>query len=169
MAFVSRIPALLMLFVVLAGCQDKKASPPASAKPADAPAAVANNVATTAPTVASIPPSPAKRRLARWMCSTQAGQTKSNHCANSTRGYVKTAMLVIQGRPPTWSRLPCSSRFELAQSTSCRPGNTWDGLAKVSKLPNFRDSGSHPLRSPSSGPNLSCRLRLIPSALLKII
>jgi len=55
MAFVSRIPALLMLFVVLAGCQDKKASPPASAKPADAPAAVANNVATTAPTVASIP------------------------------------------------------------------------------------------------------------------
>jgi len=55
MAFVSRIRALLMLFVVLTGCQDKKASPPASAKPADAPAAVANNVATTAPTVASIP------------------------------------------------------------------------------------------------------------------
>ncbi len=55
MAFFSRIPALLVLFVVLAGCQDKKAPPAASAKPADAPAAAANNAVTTAPTVASTP------------------------------------------------------------------------------------------------------------------
>jgi hypothetical protein len=54
MTLVSRIPALLVMFVVLAGCQDRKAPPP-SAKLADAPAVAANNTAATTPTVASTP------------------------------------------------------------------------------------------------------------------
>ncbi|QBB71415.1 hypothetical protein ELE36_14210 [Pseudolysobacter antarcticus] len=52
MRLVSRIPVLLMLFVVLVGCQDKKAP---SAKAADAPTAAAANAATPAPTIASTP------------------------------------------------------------------------------------------------------------------
>ncbi len=55
MTLVSRIPALLVMLVVLAGCQDKKAPLAASANLADAPAAAANTTATTAPTVASTP------------------------------------------------------------------------------------------------------------------
>ena len=57
MTHVSRIAPLLVMFVVLAGCQDKKAppSPSLSAKSADASAAATINTATPAATAPSTP------------------------------------------------------------------------------------------------------------------